>query len=501
VEKGRHIIEAVRGGRIQAVIVYMFDHWGRDGAEWLARAREFDRLGVPIISVQEGKDEGGLIRFVRAGMAEEYRRQLAKRVRPACEKAAHEGVHMGTTPYGYKRVYPAWDGKGRRPHGHLERDLATAWVVQELFTRYDTGAWSLVRLAHWLNDDPTVPAARRAERWSSNTVRGILRNAAYKGFVRYNKERRGLYDSAPPGSEFVAPGQHEPLVSPELFDRVQQRLGDARLRPSFTRLKAPLPLGARLLVCAACCSPMIPKRRRADGGRGGQYVCAARTHHRGCAEREYTFAVAHAALLAEVCRLQHRPWPDDAEQRLGGPADERAAEAAALRRALEQERETLRTYARRIATMAQDPTPEEMAEFATVRAEFTARIRSLEAQLAAVDQPGVDVEGLRALHERFRLTPPAAIVARLVAQKNEEALPELLHTLVERARVAGCEEGRYCRWVRLEVTWTPDVQLLLETGLLWLDAAPTCPERLTRAHRRRLARRQTGEAAGSAAAR
>src|ERR671932_2673535 len=97
----QQIIEAVRGGRIQAVIVYMFDRWGRDGAEWLARARQIDRLDVPIISVQEGKDEGGLIRFIRAGMAEEYSRQLAKRVRPAREKSAREGTHMGRTMFGY----------------------------------------------------------------------------------------------------------------------------------------------------------------------------------------------------------------------------------------------------------------------------------------------------------------------------------------------------------------------------------------------------------------
>ena len=101
----QQIIEAVRDGQIQAVIVYMFDRWGRDGAEWLTRAREFDRLNVPIISVQEGKDEGGLIRFVCAGMAEEYSRQLAKRTRPAREKAAREGVHCAMTPFGYKRNY------------------------------------------------------------------------------------------------------------------------------------------------------------------------------------------------------------------------------------------------------------------------------------------------------------------------------------------------------------------------------------------------------------
>src|SRR2546423_11764441 len=109
----------------------MFDRWGRDGAEWLTRAREFERLGVPIIRVQEGRDEGGLMRFIRAGMAEEYSRQLAKRVRPAREKAAREGTHMGVTCFGYKRVYPAYEGSSRRPAGRLEPDETTAWVVRE----------------------------------------------------------------------------------------------------------------------------------------------------------------------------------------------------------------------------------------------------------------------------------------------------------------------------------------------------------------------------------
>src|SRR5918912_2343413 len=137
------IIEAVRACRVGAVLVYMFDRWGRDGAEWLARAREFERLGVPIISVQEGRDEGGLIRFVRAGMAEEESRKIARRVIEPRTESAHDGVFMGPTPYGYKRKYPEWDGKGKRPFGLLVPDEATAWVVQEIFERYAAGGWSL----------------------------------------------------------------------------------------------------------------------------------------------------------------------------------------------------------------------------------------------------------------------------------------------------------------------------------------------------------------------
>jgi DNA invertase Pin-like site-specific DNA recombinase len=127
----QRIIEAVRAGTIRAVIVFMFDRRGRDGAEWLARACEFERIGferieAPIISVQEGRDEGGLMRFIRAGMAEEYSRQLAQRVHPARERAAQQGTHMGPTPFDYRRSYPAWDGKGRRPSGKLLPDEATA---------------------------------------------------------------------------------------------------------------------------------------------------------------------------------------------------------------------------------------------------------------------------------------------------------------------------------------------------------------------------------------
>jgi DNA invertase Pin-like site-specific DNA recombinase len=35
----QRIIQAVREGTVHAVLVFMFDRWGRDGAEWLARVR------------------------------------------------------------------------------------------------------------------------------------------------------------------------------------------------------------------------------------------------------------------------------------------------------------------------------------------------------------------------------------------------------------------------------------------------------------------------------
>jgi hypothetical protein len=111
---------------------------------------------------------------------------------------------------------------------------------------------------------------------------------------------------------------------------------------------------------------------------------------------------------------------------------------------LANERTALRTYVRGIALMAQDPAPEEAAEFAVVRAEFTARVRALEAELAAASVPVVNVARLRALHERLARTHIADLMDGLVslsvsettmAHGATEELRTLLVSLVASATV------------------------------------------------------------------
>jgi DNA invertase Pin-like site-specific DNA recombinase len=206
----QEVINRVRAGTAHAVLCFMFDRFGRDGAEWLARAREFERLGVPIISAQEGTDEPGILRFVRVGMAEQFSRDLAKKVRPNREAAARGGTHMGQTPYGYLRVYPERHHAGRPPAGQLVPDErpdggGKAWVVRDLFTRYAAGGESTRSLAQWCNTDPRVgpapmralweqrhpgedPPPRTPVEWTAVSVRRILRNPAYRGAIRFNQQ-------------------------------------------------------------------------------------------------------------------------------------------------------------------------------------------------------------------------------------------------------------------------------------------------------------------------
>lgn len=465
------IIEAVRAGTIHTVLVFMFDRWGRDGTEWLARAREFERLGVPIISVQEGKDEGGLLRFIRAGMAEEYSRQLAKRVRPNKERSARGGTHMGKTPLGYRREYPPPAPNGKRPAGELVIDEATAWIVRELFARYAAGGTSIRGLVGWLNADARVAAPAGKEYWTVASIKSLLHNPTYLGLVRYNHRPAGLYERAAPGESFSVPGRHRAIVDAETFERVQRRLAAGALRQTYNRRDARGMLGAGILRCGACGGPTRLSLKR-DGI--PYYECGWRQIGKPCTARAYLADLAHTAILAQVGRLRGAPWTPRAERQLAG-GDDQAGQAAELQRGIDAERERLRRHTRLMSAMDEDPSPEQIASFREVSAEIGGRIRALEARLADLGQRAAQVPDLRDLHARLTRTEIPAVVALLRDQGDLEGLRDLVQELVLRVSVVERRPQSHPRWLRAAVAWHPDITTLLDAGLLRLDADPAGP--------------------------
>jgi DNA invertase Pin-like site-specific DNA recombinase len=307
------ILKGVRDNCYAAVFVFMLDRWGRDSIERQQRGKEFDKLRVPLISVVEGVDEPGLVRVIRAELAEEESRKNAQRVTPNRERAAREGTHMGRTPIGYKRVYPEWDGKGKRPAGILvprpraeDESVAGAGEVQELFARYASGQWSTRELATDLTRRGITGA--KGEPWSAQTVGAVLRNPTYAGLVPYNQRPRGHYLSAAPGSAFVAETKHTPLVGRDVFEGVQRRLADARNHQAVARRTTHGHVVAGLLRCEECGGPMVPNVGAAGSGRKGEMLCAGRRKGRGCTGRGYRIDLATEALLAQVRRLRGSPW-------------------------------------------------------------------------------------------------------------------------------------------------------------------------------------------------
>jgi hypothetical protein len=247
----------------------MFDRLGRASVERVARAHDWDKRGVVLISAQEGVDEPGVLRMVRIGMAEEESRRLALRVTPNKLKGAKMGRHQGRTPYGYVTTYQ--ESTGQRPTaGMLVPKEPEASVVQDLlFARAATGEWSTRRLANDLNERGIAPPVPfdddgTPRRWTTASVHTILTNETYaasptdsaRGTIVYGREKVGYYLCTP--GLHVGEGRHVPLVSREVFEGVQERLWQARCRSSAGGGPHRTYWIAGLLCCAQCGGRMIP---------------------------------------------------------------------------------------------------------------------------------------------------------------------------------------------------------------------------------------------------
>jgi hypothetical protein len=131
-----------------------------------------------------------------------------------------------------------------------------------------------------------------------------------------------------------------------------------------------------------------------------------------------------------------------------------------------------------------DSTAAEIAAFRELGREIAARIKALEARLEHTAQRARDIPNLRALHERLTQTPLATLVDRLTERGKEAELRDLVLALVASAHLVERQPHYRSTWVRLDITWTPDVQTLLDAGLLQLASPPERPYHPTVAERK-----------------
>ena len=145
-------------------------------------------------------------------------------------------------------------------------DPERAPLVCELFERYAGGQESDRSLAAWLNAKGARSAKGRP--FSKDTVREILLNSAYCGYVGGLRSR-----------DRSVRGLHDPIVSEELFDRVQE------VRSWRARVVKPGPpsddyLLRKLLHCERCGARMHGTRGSRPPVR--RYLCSTRRHGDGC---------------------------------------------------------------------------------------------------------------------------------------------------------------------------------------------------------------------------
>ena len=231
----RRMLDDARARRFDVVVTHTLDRFSRNLRVMLDAFHTFSKHDVTYVSITQEIDystpEGKLFMTMLGAFAQYFSDALSGHTKKGMRERAQQGMFNGAPPFGYERCVPECIGLDEsHPGCHLE--TAKAERVLEMFERYASGTDSMTGLASWLNSQGhRTNGKRRSEilgetieadgrLFTSWAVRDILANPFYVGKVRYKDE---YFD-----------GQHEGLVSQELFDKVQQRRKVNRSRRSIT---------------------------------------------------------------------------------------------------------------------------------------------------------------------------------------------------------------------------------------------------------------------------
>ena len=290
----QELIRDVRAGKISRVIVYKLDRLSRSQKDTLFLIEDvFLAHGCEFVSMSEsfstetpvGRATIGLLAVFAQLERETIKERLTVgRVARAKAGLAHVGVDK---PCGYSYK-----------DGHLSVIEDEAAQVREIYRLYLSGltlreiAISMTDRGHLFRGGP----------WSQKHVRDVLRNVLYTGKVHFSGE--------------VYPGQHEPIIDQETFDRVQDLLAARRraCREKGQRTYSGKSLLTGLVFCAKCGCRMTPSVTFQRGHRYEYFKCQARQDkmvarrigHR-CDAKAVRSEKLEEAVLSQVKLLQADP--------------------------------------------------------------------------------------------------------------------------------------------------------------------------------------------------
>lgn len=284
----------------------------------------FRRNGIQIIyAVEDFKNDGSLgddvQQLVSHGKAHQFSIDLSRdTIRGSKSHAALGHSCGGRAPYGYERLLIDQFGKpvrvlkdGERKSDKMQRIKWTPAEEREvaalrwIFESYANGN-GLRAIASGLN--MSGAPSPYGKKWGKLTVRSIVRNVAYLGirvYFRHNYhpsrfEANQAKHVRPEDAWVVTREAHEPLISPELFERVQARFRTNK--PGAGRTGDSPHLLSGLILCAYCKRRFLGQYKQHKGKKVRYYGCSG--YHNGgpsvCESLSISAAFLEEIVYAEI---------------------------------------------------------------------------------------------------------------------------------------------------------------------------------------------------------
>ena len=237
----QRLLDDCSKGKIDMVITKSVSRFSRNMAECQKTVARLRQLGIRILFEKENIDTSDptseFFLSILASMAQEESNSISQNIRWTHAKNAEAGTPVRMAPYGYRRK--VINGK-KSKKWTIEKSEAE--MVKKAFELAD-GGLNYRMIAETLNklEDKRNPDHRI---WRYERLYAMFQNEVYKGDVLTNKHVKLDFISSKQvknngeHTQFYIEEHHEPIVSPDLFDRVCTMARNGTLAARRGRSKA-----------------------------------------------------------------------------------------------------------------------------------------------------------------------------------------------------------------------------------------------------------------------
>lgn len=231
----------------------------------------------------------------------EYTKEILMRGR---RLSASQGYWvLSKAPFGYDR-----ERQQNRKYILVANENASA--VRMIFEWFADGA-SKNEIVNRLHKAGIRPMEKKTMKWALSTITNMLKNDVYIGIIRFGEKKSiRVYENgvlkkkkvpAPKSEHIVAKGKHDPIIPIELWERVQQRIGNCDRTKADYELSNPL---AGLLVCKKCGRVMKRNGRTYDRFRERMACSMSPQCDTKSVDREELFEAFQQALRANAADIE-----------------------------------------------------------------------------------------------------------------------------------------------------------------------------------------------------
>lgn len=237
------LIKDIKKGLVKNVLIFKIDRLTRNTSDLIYLINLFNEYNCAFNSLCESIDtqtpSGRMFIKIIGIFAEFERENIVERTKLGFERKVKEGYSLctRTASYGYTRNI------GDKIQKINEKE---AVIVREVFDMFVHHGKSFLDIAKNLNER-NIPTKENSV-WIARSIRNMLTNCNYIGKVRYatkDEERN-----------FEVQGNHEPIISNELYEEAQELISKIS-KKSYTKRPKEENYFSGVLYCAKCGARLV----------------------------------------------------------------------------------------------------------------------------------------------------------------------------------------------------------------------------------------------------